>query len=115
MNVVQNVAAPLGWAALLAIAVATLGPIGMRPRLASVTTERVGAFAAVGFLLAIAHPSDFLLVWAVVAAAAIILELCQGLVPGRHARLSDAVAKIAGSMAGVAAAVLLQRILAMAG
>jgi len=108
MDVAQNIAALLGWAALIAVAFVTLSPIGLRPRLGSVTAERFGAFAAVGFLLSTAYPNNVLLVSLMLVAAAVVLELCQGMIPGRHSRLADAVTKIAGSVGGEAAAVFLR-------
>lgn len=91
------------WAGLLAIAVATLSPLGLRPHVAGVSIERFGAFAVVGLLFGLAYPRHLWLVLLLVCGAAIGLEILQQVTPDRHGEVRDAVVKVAGGIAGVTA------------
>jgi len=91
---------------LLAIAFVTLCPIGMRPHLASGDEERFAAFLVLGGLISHAAGRRGLSATAAVVLLAFGLELAQGLAPGRHAALSDALVKTLGGVVGVAAAQL---------
>jgi len=109
----------VGLAALgvAAIAFVTLCPIGLRPHLASGDQERFAAFLALGALAGRAAGRRGLAATAAVVLLAFGLELAQGLAPGRHAGLSDALVKALGGVVGVAAAQLaypLRRALARA-
>jgi hypothetical protein len=101
----------IAWATLLLIVFATLSPIGLRPHLASVSIERFGAFAIVGLLFGLAHPARLGLVLACVGGAAVGLEVLQHLTPDRHGEVLDAMVKLAGSVAGVGTALVLNRVL----
>jgi len=102
----------LPWLALAFIVFATLSSLEMRPRIGgAVHLERFGAFGLLGFLFAVAYPRRLAVVFLLVAAVAIGLELSQLLSPGRHARLSDLAVKVAGAAAGVAACWLAMRLL----
>jgi VanZ family protein len=99
----------IAWACLLFVALATLSPLYLRPRLMETETativllEHVGAFAVIGFLFSIAY-SRTALVCALVLGSAVILELLQLVVPDRDTRVIDAVQKLIGGGAGIIAA-----------
>ncbi len=92
------------WLLLLAVAVVTVGPIGLRP----VTplppeAERALALAIVGFVFGVAYPRRIVLIGCVVIGSVVLFEALQMLAPYRHGRLADALAKIAGALAGLTA------------
>jgi hypothetical protein len=84
------------------IAYATLCPIGMRPHLASADQERFGAYFVLGGAVALAAPRRWLSSTLFVVALAIGLEASQLLVPGRDARVGDALIKACGGVLGSA-------------
>lgn len=89
------------WLSLLAVALATLGPMTLRPEtVAGPTFERLAAFAVVGFLFAAAYPRQFWLVMVMVVTVAIALESLQTIIPGRHGEASDLIIKISGGLIG---------------
>lgn len=91
------------WLLLAALAVVTLGPIGLRPiSQAPVGVEHMLAFAALGIAFALAYPRHLILVLALVIGAAVLLEFGQAIDPGRHGRVADAVQKLIGGGMGVA-------------
>jgi VanZ family protein len=90
----------LAWSTLLAIAFATLSPIGLRPHVGDVSGERFLAFAAVGLLFGMAYPRHLWLVTLLVGGAAVGLEILQHLTPDRHGRIPDALVKLAGALTG---------------
>jgi hypothetical protein len=83
---------------VVAIAFATLCPIGLRPHLAGANTERFGAYFPLGVLIALAARRRWLAATACVVVLAFGLEAAQLFVPGRDAMMSDAVVK---AMSGV--------------
>ncbi len=85
------------------IAYATLCPIGMRPHLASANQERFGAYFIMGLVVALAFPRRWLTVSLFVALVAIGLEAGQLLIPGRDARVADALVKMLGGVVGAQA------------
>ena len=93
----------LSAAAVCGIAYATLCPIGMRPHLASADEERFGAYFVMGALVAMAAPRRWLSITLFVAAVAAGLEAGQLLIPGRDARVGDALVKMAGGVLGAQA------------
>lgn len=90
----------LAWSALLAIAFATLSPIGLRPHVGDVSGERFFAFAIVGLLFGMAYPRHLWLVTLMVGGTAVGLEILQHLTPDRHGRIPDAFVKLAGALTG---------------
>ena len=89
------------WLLFAAIAIATLGPIGLRPRTDfPVDLERLLAYLAMGTAFALAYPRHIWWAVALVIVGAIGLELLQ-LRPDRHGRQMDAVVKIAGAILGL--------------
>jgi apolipoprotein N-acyltransferase len=101
---VQTILRLAAWGCLLAIALITLGPLGVRPVSHwSPTIERFTAFATVGVLFAVAYPRYILFSAAVVLGAAVLFEFLQLLEPSRHGRAFDAGVKIIGGMAGLTA------------
>jgi hypothetical protein len=107
---IQTVVRVAAWACLLAIALFTLGPLGVRPVSGwSPSAERFMAFGVVGALFAVAYPRYILFAAAVVLGAAVLFEVLQLLAPSRHGRAFDAGVKIAGGMAGLVAGWLFAR------
>ncbi|MEH2510501.1 hypothetical protein V1291_001855 [Nitrobacteraceae bacterium AZCC 1564] len=104
MTIYRRLAAVAAWLSLGFIAYATLSPIGVRPHVAGVGFEHIGAFALTGLLFTLAYPRHSLLVAMLVFGTAIILELSQLLTPDRHARLSDLLIKLAGGSIGIVTA-----------
>jgi len=102
----------IAWAILAFIVFATLSPIGLRPHFEDVSVERFGAFGFVSLLFGLAYPKRLWLVLALVAGTAFALEALQHLTPDRHGHLSDALVKFAGSISGVGAAWLVNRVIA---
>jgi hypothetical protein len=90
------------WVGLCVIAYSTLSPLRDRPiLLTSSTLEHLAAFAILGTLFCLAYPRRILAVLLIVLGSAALLELLQLLTPDRHARIFDALQKIAGGTAGV--------------
>lgn len=110
IETVRRLAGWAGWATLAFIAFATLSPIEMRPKVAGIGFEHFAAFACIGFLFALAYPRHLVAVALVVIAAAVLLEAAQLLAPGRHGRVIDATIKVAGGVAGLGLAWLVQAI-----
>jgi VanZ family protein len=85
--------------------------MSLRPRLFPAQVERFGAYFALGALFGGAYrrpvPTGIIL-----SVLAIALELGQFLAPGRDPGLPDAIAKVAGAIAGVSAAEVARAILA---
>ena len=98
------------WAFLIFIVYATLTSIETRPELVPfykwffTTVERFGAYALLGLLFYLAYPRKIAFVCLLVFGSAVILELLQLLIPDRHARVLDALEKMAGGAAGILAA-----------
>lgn len=99
------------WACLVAIALATFSPIGLRPTTGlSPSIERFIAFATVGVLFVVAYPRYIVFAAAIVLGAAVAFEMLQVLEPSRHGRLFDASVKLAGGSIGLAAGSVLARL-----
>jgi hypothetical protein len=89
------------WLLVLAIAVFTLAPIGLRPISgAPVSLERFAAFAVIGACFGLGYPKHRLAILLVVIGIVGLLELAQNLVPGRHGRLPDGLVKASGALLG---------------
>lgn len=99
--------AALAWLALAAITFVTLSPSRMRPHVGKGGIERVVAFAVLAFLFGMAYANWLLFTAIACIAAALLLELCQRMIPGRHGMPLDALEKMAGAALGSAAAWLL--------
>jgi len=79
-----------------------LSPIISRPtRKPFQHLAHVIAFAVVGLLLSCAYPRHAMLVVGAVVGGAAILEFLQVFTPDRHAKLIDALWKMAGGVLGV--------------
>ncbi len=94
----------LGFGLALLIIIFTLGPVGLRPQTGHPNIERFLAFVAVAATFTLALPRRRL-VWVLIGVVcmAIGLEFGQLLVPGRDARVTDALFKVLGGVVGVAA------------
>jgi len=92
------------WSCLCLIIYATLSPLRDRPILLPWSSaEHFAAFAALGGLFYLAYPRHTLAVLIVILGSAVLLELLQLVTFDRHARIADAVHKIAGGASGVLA------------
>jgi hypothetical protein len=97
----------VAWLLVLAIAVSTLSPIGVRPVSgAPANLERFAAFAVIGTCFGLGYPKRRLAVVLMVIGIVGGLELAQHLVPGRHGRLPDGLVKASGALLGLAAAMV---------
>jgi VanZ family protein len=112
-DMIRKIIAIAAWACLLFIIYATLTSINARPELArdesavTVVIERCGAYALLGLLFCLAYRNHIAWVGALVFGTAVTLEFLQLLVPGRDARLIDAIEKLAGGGAGILSAIVL--------
>jgi hypothetical protein len=102
-----NIAA---WATLAFIAFATLSPLGLRPAMGDPDFERFSAYGLAGLLLALAYPRHLMLVMVFVVVVAGVLEILQLATPDRHGQFANALVKAAGGIVGVAAAVVVLRL-----
>jgi VanZ family protein len=95
----------VSWALLVAIAVMTLGPVGMRPQTHfSPDFERFAAYVALGMSFALSYPQRRLwLLGAFLVAVAAGLETGQAFVPGRDPHLNDFLFKAGGAVIGLVA------------
>lgn len=105
----MRMVAVMAWCALAFIAFATLSPVEQRPVLAGIKIEHFMAFAVTGCLFGVAYPRRWPWFLAMLTGSAILLELLQHFVPGRHGRLVDLAFKLGGIVAGLGIARLLTR------
>ncbi|GAC1413030.1 MAG: hypothetical protein NVSMB6_14940 [Burkholderiaceae bacterium] len=102
MRMFQRFTAVAAWALLAFIVYATISPIQNRPTISrSADLEHLLAFAVLGGLFCLAYPRRIVLVSFIVLGSAITLELLQLVTPDRHARILDAIEKMAGGAVGV--------------
>jgi VanZ family protein len=106
---VRRMVAVLAWCALAFIAYATLSPIEQRPVVTGIKIEHFMAFAVTGCLFGIAYPKRWPWLLAILAGSAIILEVLQHFVPGRHGRVVDLAFKQTGIIVGFAIATFINR------
>ena len=100
----------VAWLLVLAIAVFTLAPIGLRPISgAPANLERFAAFAVIGVCFGLGYPKHRLAILLVVIGIVGTLEIAQHLVPSRHGRIPDSIVKAAGALLGLAAAMITER------
>lgn len=101
----EKLAPVAAWASLFFVVFCTLSPLQLRPALpAPVSFEHIVAFALVGLLFGLAYPRHLVFVCILVLGSAMLLEISQLITPDRHARLHDAVEKVAGGTIGITAA-----------
>jgi hypothetical protein len=106
---IKNLAQIVAWGLAAAIVVMTLGPVGLRPQFGHPSMERFAAYLALGATFSLAYPRHRAWVALAVVSAAFGLELGQLLVPGRDARVLDAMAKAFGAVSGVLFVIAAQR------
>jgi hypothetical protein len=95
----------IGWVLLAAIILATVSPIGLRPRLGfGADFDRFVAFLASGLFLGFGYRRRWFWALGIIVLAAFGIETMQWLTPDRHARLWDAAVKAGGGALGVLAA-----------
>lgn len=99
-----------GWLVVAVVTFSTLSPIRERPGGASPHLEHFFAFCLMGAAFGIANPRRWKLVASAVVGTAIGLEIAQLFTPDRHARIVDALTKIAGGLTGVLLALVITRI-----
>ncbi|WP_245436104.1 VanZ family protein [Methylobacterium sp. V23] len=102
----------LAWLLLVALVIVTVCPIEYRPHPPgfSVTLERLGAFALIGFLFAVGYPQHRWQACVLIVIAAGGLEASQMLDPSRHGRVADFAVKAVGGILGVAGAFVISRL-----
>ena len=99
---VTKILAPIvAWTLLALVVIMTLGPVGLRPQFGHPQLERYLAYVALGAAFSIAYPRRRFWVALAVICGAFGLEAGQMLVPGRDARVPDAIAKAFGAASGV--------------
>lgn len=98
------------WGLLVAVALVTVVPIGLRPVVTSPHIERFVSFGIVGLAFSLAYPRHLTRIMLLVVAVAVGLELLQLLVVTRHARPQDVAVKLVGAGAGIAAGAALNRL-----
>jgi VanZ family protein len=99
------------WSLLGFVIYATLSPIAARPTFPALSSvEHLAAFAALGGLFCIAYPRQLVFVCILVFGSAVLLEIAQLLTPDRHARLADALQKVAGGALGIAVVTAIRRL-----
>ncbi len=99
-----------GVSSLAFVAFATLSPIELRPTTElGLGWEHLIAFAVIAAFLTFASPKRIWQILVLVILVAILLEVAQLYVPGRHARWIDGATKIFGSLIGVTAGWFIDR------
>jgi hypothetical protein len=89
------------WLCLIAIAVVTVVPIGLRPATPySAHSERFCVLAVAGCLFVLAYPGRFWTIVFALACAVVLLESLQFLVASRHPGFRDVLVKSAGTSTG---------------
>ena len=106
MTPILRKAAP--WAFFALVVFWTWGPVRFRPSFGHPNLERFAAFFVLAALTALIYRFRRWLLGFAIAAAAIILEVGQQFIPGRDARVSDAMVKVAGAVIGVVLIAILQ-------
>jgi len=101
---VRPAATIVAWGLAAFIVYATLGPQNLRPHLGDARLERFGAYFVTAAAFVVAYPKRPLTIAIAAVTAAVLLEAGQLLIPGRDARVIDAITKAFGGLAGVAAA-----------
>ncbi len=101
------------WLLVLAVAVFTLAPIGLRPTTGatalSTQVERLAAFAVIGACFGLGYPKHRVVVILLVIGIVGALEVAQSWVPSRHSRFLDGLVKAAGALFGLAAVMISKR------
>ena len=88
----------LAWLLLIALAIVTVGPIGLRPETSlSPQVERGLALLLIGFVFALAYRRHILLVAALLITSTALFEALQVLEPSRHGRVVDLLVKLIGA------------------
>jgi len=99
------------WALLAFITYSTVSPIQARPMSPfPASIEHFAAFAALGILFCLAYPKHRALACALVFGSAVLLEIAQLLTPDRHARLADALQKLAAGAFGIGVVTVMRRL-----
>ena len=90
------------WLLLLALAIVTVGPIGLRPETGlSPQLERTIGLLIVGFAFGLAYPRRIVLVALLLFTSTALFEALQTFEPHRHGRLIDLGVKLIGGALGL--------------
>ena len=101
----------IAWLLTAAVTFATLGPARLRPHSdLGQDGEHALAFVLVGLAFGLAYTRHRLLTATIAVVLIGVLELLQLWMPGRHARLEDFVVDALAACAGIAMAVVLDRL-----
>ncbi|MBX9840394.1 MAG: VanZ family protein [Xanthobacteraceae bacterium] len=101
------------WASLAFVAAATLSPLTLRPHMSAAHVEHLAAYAFIGLLFGLVYPRQTFLNGVVVLGTATLLEVLQLMTPDRHGRIADLGFKLAGAIAGIVAAKIAARQIAL--
>jgi ABC-type nickel/cobalt efflux system permease component RcnA len=92
----------LAWLLLLALAIVTVGPIGLRPETSlSPQLERTVGLLIVGFAFGLAYPRRIVLVALLLFTSTALFEVLQNFEPHRHGRWIDLAVKLIGAALGL--------------
>jgi VanZ family protein len=106
----------LAWLVTAAVTFVTLGPPRYRPETdLGHDTEHAFAFVLVGLLFGLGYPERKLWLAAIATVLIGVLEVLQIWMPGRHARVEDFIVDALAACAGIAAATVLNWLLASFG
>ena len=94
------------------IVVSSVSPISFRPHLDAFSPdfERFAAFFAVTVAFMLAYPARRGAIMALMVASAVVLEVAQNFVPGRHGMAVDAAIKLLGTGLALGVTLLAQRV-----
>ena len=95
------------------MAAATLSPLTLRPHMSAAHVEHLAAYAFIGLLFGLVYPRQTFLNGVVVLGTATLLEVLQLMTPDRHGRIADLGFKLAGAIAGIVAAKIAARQIAL--
>ena len=99
-----------GWALLFVIAVLSFVPPNSRPETGTPhSLEHLTLFVPAGFAFALGYAPRHVLQLFGLIAYAVVIELSQLWVPGRHARLSDLIINALGLCIGVGFGIIVSR------
>jgi VanZ family protein len=99
----------IAWLLAAAIVVLSLVPPGLRPTTpAPHDLEHLAIFAALGFAFGLSYGPQYAVAIGLLVFA-VVVEIAQLFVPGRHARLSDLIVDVVAVCLGWAASAILMR------
>jgi VanZ family protein len=101
MSIVDIVRA-IAWVSLATVGLVTIAPLRWRaPTVVSAQVDRVMTFVLLAMLFAFAYPNDRRAVAIFCILGSVASELSQLISPRRHPKITDALLKAFGALAGV--------------